>query len=403
MESAAAAGDTAGTVLNTPLSTTQVAALEAVAGPFESARTPPGWLFTDPAVLDLEAASLFLNDWVIAGHVSQLGSAGACLCVDTVNLHAIVVRGDDDVIRAFHNSCRHRGTRLVEASGKLGPLIRCPYHAWAYSLAGALTAIPKREATAKVDVATLGLVPLRVAVWNGFVFVCAGEPGSLDERLADFPDLSYLALDRLCLVAERHYRVACNWKLVIENYNECYHCAIAHPALHRLSRDVGFDGYRHRGRHFTGGPMSLEPGVATLAEPATRIEPGLTGWRDADRRMVFYFSVFPNLLLTIAPDYALVHYVFPASVDRCTVTTQWLVSPAQAARADCDIDPALGFWDRTNHEDFALCETAQRGLAASGQLPGPYHGWENCVHDFDRWLVQRVFSSLLSASAGTSP
>ena len=377
--------------------------LAATAAPFAEARTPPGWWFSDPAVLEHELASIFRGRWLAVAHVSQLAAAGDFVCVDAAGLAVVVIRGEAGELRAFHNSCRHRGTRLLDGCGSTGLSIRCPYHAWAYRLDGALAAVPEADDfTAPAD-DTLALGAVDVSVWHGFVFVALAPRTTLEQQFDDFPDLGYLNLADLVVAATRQYTVAANWKLLVENYNECYHCASAHPALHKLSRAVGFDDYPHRGREFTGGPMSLEPGVATMADPVARIEPGLPGVRAADQNMVFYFGVYPNLLLTIVPDYVLVHHIWPVAHDLCTVTTHWLISPLQREGGASSVEPAVRFWHRTNLEDFALCENAQRGLSNPAHQPGPYHGWESCVHDFDRWVAVRLSASADSPSPGVNP
>ena len=376
-------------------------ALTATAADFAVARTPPGWLFTDPDVLAAEQAAVFTGRWLAIGHRSLLPAAGDYITHDSAGLGIVVVRGDDGELRAFHNSCRHRGTRLLDGCGNTGALIRCPYHAWSYTLDGTLAATPVADALAVPADDPLSLARLELAEWSGWVFVALEPAGSVAAQFDDFPDLAHLGLGTLTTVTTREYTVSANWKLLVENFNECYHCASAHPALHRLSRGVGFPDYAHSGREFTGGPMSLEPGVTTLADPVRFFAPGLPGVRATDRAMVFYFTLYPNFLLTIAPDYVLVHHVWPLTATTSRVTTHWLVSPVQVDAAGDGIEPAVRLWHTTNLEDFALCENAQRGLAANGHRPGPYHGWEGCVHDFDRWVAGRLLAC--SSASGTSP
>lgn len=380
-----------------PFSPAEQASLRAVVAPFENASTPPGWCFNDPRVNARELSGIWAKDWVAVAHVSEFTCEGAYRTVDAGRLRAIVIRGQDGQLRAFHNSCRHRGTRLLDGTGCTTGLIRCPYHAWSYTTDGALAAVPQPEGLAHADFSALGLSPLKLALFNGWVFVAAEPATALAASLSDFPDLKAQQLDTLVCVEKRDYRVASNWKLIAQNFNECYHCAVAHPALHRISRDADLPGFEHRGRAFTGGPMALEPGVRTMSDNGTFIEPGLPGRADVGEQLVLYFCIYPNLLLTIAPDHVLAHILWPRSATETLVETSWLCSAEQIAADGFSARDAITFWDRTNGEDWALCTRAQAGLAASGHRPGPYHAWERCVHDFDRWYVQRTYADLLAA------
>lgn len=370
----------------------QVTDLTSVSAPFGAARTPPGWWFTDPAVHRFDADSALGRMWLCVGHVSQFEAIGDYRTLDIGSLAVIVVRSGAEQFTALRNSCRHRGTRLLDGRGRIDSRIRCPYHAWSYTLDGELAAVPNPSGLTRPADDDLALGRVALERWHGWLFVAVEPTTSLAEQLADFPGLPCLAASRLLEVAARDYQVACDWKLLIENFNECYHCRWAHPELYERSRGVGYREYPHRGRVFTGGPMSLEPGVRSLADPYSFIEPGLTGWQTADSRMVFYFCLFPNFLLTIAPDYVMTHTVWPTVKGHSRVATHWFVTPEQRAHAAFTIDPAITFWDRTNHQDFALCENAQRGVAAAGHRPGPYHDWELCVHDFDRWYAERLLT-----------
>ncbi|MEM8983304.1 MAG: aromatic ring-hydroxylating dioxygenase subunit alpha [Pseudomonadota bacterium] len=353
-----------------------LAELRAVAAPFTQARTPPGWWFTDPDVHCLDTSMTFGDAWLCAGHSSQFTETGDYRTLDIDALQAIVLRSADERFEAFRNSCRHRGTRLLDGTGHIASRIRCPYHAWAYTLDGDLAAVPHPAGLTRPSDDDLALGHFALERWHDWLFVAKSPSVSLAQQLFDFPALPCLTSSDLNLVAERHYSVGCNWKLLVENFNECYHCPGAHPELHERSRGVGYREYPHRGQAFTGGPMSLEDGYRSLAEPDAFVAPGLAGWRPDDANMVFYFCLYPNFLLTIAPDYVLTHTVWPESEARSRVESQ---SRRIAVAGVATATPPSGGEHRASRQILgpneparlrALRERATR-LSDRGSPPGP--------------------------------
>lgn len=358
--------------------------------PFDQAVTLPGFVHHDHALFAHELATLF-RGWLCAGHVDGLRHAGDTRVVNVGHESFILSRAADATLNVFHNVCRHRGTRLLPAGESTCQHLVCPYHAWRYATTGELTRAPGMPAG--FDLTQHGLKRVRHAQLYGFVFVCVDDKAAdLAQRFDDFPDLSHHALETLVRGELRDYEVAANWKLIGQNFNECYHCPGAHPQLHRLSRDADLPDFDHRGTHFTGGPMRIAAPHASLTVDGTTPRPPLPGI-DADAPpLVYYFHLFPNLLLSIAPDYALAHYLFPLAPNRTAVQTEWLFARSVRDAADFDGRDAVDFWEQTNQQDFALCENAHAGLASSGHEPGPYHPLERCVHDFDRWYLGAIKS-----------
>jgi Rieske 2Fe-2S family protein len=189
------------------------------------------------------------------------------------------------------------------------------------------------------------------------------------------------------------YEVAANWKLICENYSECYHCPGAHPQLARISDLIARSSRPQEiGRCFNGGPMQLREGIETMSLSGRRTVPVIPGLSADDHRYVYYYVIYPNLLLSPHPDYVLTHTAWPLAADRTRVVCEWLFTPEAVARPGFDPADMVDFWDVTNRQDWALCERTQRGAASRGFRPGPYQPTEDCVHTFDRW-----YADLMSA------
>ncbi len=370
-----------------------MADLAATDQPFERAMTPPGRYYHDAAVFDREMEHLFARSWLCAGHVSRLAAAGDYFVVDLGADSILLVADADATPRAFHNVCRHRGSRLVDGSGGRCKSFGCPYHAWRYGLDGRLQAAPDMQDTPGFDRKDWPLRSVRLERFEGLLFINLDDNAPpVAEVYADFPDMSRFSTTSLVRMGRHAYDVAANWKLICENYNECYHCALAHPQLHRISVEAGLEGFDHRGRHYTGGPMRLKAGFTSATTTGTSDRGPLPGIADADRDLVYYFNLYPNLLYSLAPDYVMTHYLWPTGPGSVRIETEWFFSPDQVAQPGFDAADAVDFWDTTNRQDWRLCENAQKGLGSRGHRPGRYQAGEQCVHDFDRWWARALMS-----------
>lgn len=360
---------------------------------FADALTPPGWVFWDRELYGREQREIFESGWLCAGHVSRLANPGDYFSVKVGDESIILAADSRGKPNAFYNVCRHRGTRIVsEGSGNCRSF-KCPYHAWAYALDGKLIAAPTMDDVKGFEKSSYPLRPVRHASWNGFLFICL-DPATppIESVFSDFPDLSYLGLEKLVRVGHHQYDAATNWKLISENYNECYHCSVAHPQLSRISDDRDFPQYSHSGRHFTGGPMSIRPEFNTMTTTGRTERARLPGSLESEKHLIFYFDIYPNFLLSIAPDYMLTHYLWPTGPESVHIESEWFFAAEQIEAPGFDPADAIEFWDTTNRQDWALCENALRGLRSRGHRPGRYHSWEGSVHQFDRWYVRKMFS-----------
>lgn len=182
------------------------------------------------------------------------------------------------------------------------------------------------------------------------------------------------------------YDVATNWKLVVQNYNECLHCPTLHPALNKLSHYLSGENEPLRPTYM-GGRMDLRPGVDTLTmdgKCSRQFLPGLSG---DDVRRVYYYAIFPNMLLSLHPDYMMVHTLWPIAPDRTINICEWHFHPAELARPDFSPADAVEFWDVTNRQDWHVCELSQAGISSRAYTPGPYSNREDLLHAFDRFIL----------------
>jgi Rieske 2Fe-2S family protein len=363
------------------------AALRATCKPLDQARTLPGVCYTEAAIHTLEQERLFAASWLAMAREEDLPAAGSFVTCTLGRERILVVRAEDATLRAFYNVCRHRGSRLVEeASGTLKGAVVCPYHAWSYRLDGRLRHAPQFDPGEAAG--PLALIELPLALWAGFVMVNpAGNAAPFGQAPGALPDWSRFGLERLRRACALDYAVHANWKLVCENYSECYHCPRAHPQLDRLcERSAG--GFE-AGAGYNGGPMQLRAGVDTLSSSGRSAWPRLDPDAHGDAaRLVHYALVYPNLMLGVHPDYLTVHTVWPESASACRVRCEVFVTPEALAQPQFDPAGVVEFWELTNRQDWALCERVQRGAGSRGCVPGPYQASERCVHAFDRWYAQ---------------
>ena len=357
----------------------------------DSSRTLGGQLYWDPEVLIAEMDRLFSSRWLCVGRAEDLECSGDFLTLDVGVDPILVLRGDEGELRAFYNVCRHRGTRLLERrQGKELGHISCPYHGWTYNVRGELIAAPKMGTSPSFCRSDFGLVNVGVGEWNGFVFVNLDhESAPLQVALADAPDISAYGPEQLRRGSRCEYVVSANWKILCENYSECYHCALVHPHLHRLSDGTGTRNPQ-RGVSYNGGPMSLKPGFTSMTLTGRTQRRPFEGLDKAQRTQVEYFVFYPNLLLSLHPDYVLATTIWPLEPDRSSVVCEWFFAADEMERDDFYPSDAVDLWDLTNLQDWRLCEGVQCGVRSRGHRPGRYQSQEECVNFFDRWYLEAM-------------
>ncbi|MDQ1615496.1 MAG: glycine betaine catabolism [Actinomycetota bacterium] len=365
--------------------------------PLGTSRMLPREAYVDPAVFAWERRHFF-GGWVCAGRSSDVAVAGDQRAVSLGDSGVLLTRAEDGRLRAFANVCRHRGHELLPCGTSANKrAIVCPYHAWTYRLDGSLQVAPSFEHVPGFDASPHGLGELPVREWHGWVFVDrSGTAQPFDQQVGTLAEIvaPYAPGDLQTLV--RHeYEVAANWKVIVENYQECYHCSMIHPELCRVSPPESGANLDLPG-DWVGGWMELRPDATTMSLDGSSAGVAIAGLAERELRTVMYVAVFPNLLVSLHPDYVMTHLLTPVDVDRTLVECAWAF-PAQQP----GLDPAyaVDFWDLTNRQDWAACESVQRGLASEHHVAGPLAPEEDGVYHF----VSRVARGYLGLTADDDP
>ncbi|MGH3167405.1 MAG: aromatic ring-hydroxylating oxygenase subunit alpha, partial [Trebonia sp.] len=316
---------------------------------FGKSKMLPPAAYTDPAVFEWERRHIFGGGWVCAGRAAQVPAPGDQLAADN---GILLVRGEDGTARAFANTCRHRGHELLPGGASAhARAIVCPYHSWTYALDGELRAARGLGAEDGWP-----LTSLPATEWHGLIFVDMSGGAAGDLPLAVLrPLISSHEPERTVVAATHTYDAAANWKILTENYHECYHCPVIHPELCRVSPPRSGENYAMSGA-WIGGWMSLRSGAETMSLDGRSGGVPLRGLSGPGRRTVIYVGIFPNVLLSLHPDYVMTHVLRPVAVDRTLIECSWAFAPEAVSRPDFDPAYAAGFWDLTNRQDWAACE-----------------------------------------------
>lgn len=352
----------------------------------QGARTMPGERYTSAAIFGAEQERLFAQHWNCAGRVSDFRKPGDYRLRTVAGESLILVRDRGGELHAFFNVCRHRGTRLCrEPQGQFSETIQCPYHAWTYALDGRLLGAPHMHEVEGFEKTQYPLHEAAIAEWEGFVFVNIAEhPRPFDEWFA--PMLRRLARFDLGALRTGHrarYEVAANWKLVFQNYSECLHCPTIHPELsvvlpYRSGANDLVEG------PFLGGYMEIRAPheSATLSGRACgRLVSDHAGPDDV--RRAYYYTLMPNMMLSIHPDYVNYYMLTPVSADRTIVESEWLFNANNEGDPAFNPRDAVEFWDVTNRQDWDICERSQLGIASRRYQPGPYSPRESVPAAWD--------------------
>jgi len=355
----------------------------------ESAHTLPARYYTDPALFKAELDGLFGNMWFYAGRSDEVERPGQYVVRELNGYNVIVTRNADGGVRAFHNVCRHRGTRIcTDATGQFSGSIQCPYHAWTYDLDGRLLGAPHMDEVPHFRKTDFPLLRVQADEWDGHLFLNLSErPEPLREQLGPLvAKFRPWHMQDLRLGRRIVYTVNANWKLIIQNYNECLHCPNLHPALNKLSHYLS-GANEPLTPTYMGGVMDLRPGIDTLSMDGSCPRSFLPGLPADDRRRVYYYCIFPNLMLSLHPDYMLTHALWPVAPDRTINVCEWHFQPSEMAKPGFNPSDCVDFWDMTNKQDWHVCELSQAGISSPAYIPGPYSNREDLLYAFDRFIV----------------
>jgi Rieske 2Fe-2S family protein len=358
-------------------------------------KTLPSDYYRSPEMYARERERIFCREWFCVGRDADVPDPGDSRVLDVLGESILLVRNESGALRGFYNVCRHRGAQLCGTvvpgravrGGVVGKRIRCPYHSWTYNLAGALVATPYIEG---VDPAKLALYPVGVESWGGFVFVhltpaagqsLADQLGAMPARIRRYP------LARLRVGHSIRYDVAANWKIIVENYNECYHCGGVHPELCDIvpafRRNGGSDLHWERG-------VPHREGAHTFTNDGTTVRAPFPALNEDERLRHFGEVAYPNLFLSLCCDHVAAFILHPKGPERTLIECQFLFEPEEIARTAFDPSDAVELWDVTNRQDWAICESVQRGIAARPHDHGYYAPMEDLSLDIRRYVGERL-------------
>lgn len=360
---------------------------------------PSSW-YLDAEIFELEKKHIFFREWICVGREEELKGAGDHRVLDVYGESIILLRNSGGALRAFYNVCRHRGSRLCEAREGTGPVlkggvinrkaIRCPYHAWTYDLDGQLTRAPHLGQAEGFPVEDVQLYPVGVETWGGFIFISLSPAEAPDFRTGIAVVDEYLKrypLRDLRIGHTIEYEIDANWKVLCENYNECYHCGPVHPELCQV-----VPAFRERG----GADLDWERGIPhregattfTLSgETSRRSFPGLN--EDELVRHKGYL-VYPNLFLSLSRDHVAVFILKASSAGHTALTCHFLFEPHEMDRPDFEPHDAADFWDIVNRQDWKICSMVQQGMAARVHHHGYFSPMEDWNLDIRRYVKDRI-------------
>jgi glycine betaine catabolism A len=354
-------------------------------------RTLAGKYYTSPEIFASEQERIFFNQWFCAGHVSRIQNSGDFFVLDAFGESIIILRDQAEEVRAFYNVCRHRGTHMCEVEdGRFNKSIQCPYHAWTYSLDGKLIGAPLMKDVEDFNKEEFPLHKIRLTLWNGFIFLNMSEsPRPFEQVFAPLVNkFDGWNLPKLKSARRIAYDVRANWKFIFQNYNECYHCALVHPQLDKMSPSNSGENDLTEGP-FIGGFMLID-GAESLTLSGRSCSIPVGDLRAEDHHRVYYYSISPNMLLSLHPDYVMFHTVWPKSPSQSIIHCEWLFHPDSFERADFHPEDGIEFWDMTNRQDWHLCELGQIGVSSRMYQPGPYSPREALPAAFDRHYTKMM-------------
>ncbi|HEY5559434.1 MAG TPA: aromatic ring-hydroxylating dioxygenase subunit alpha [Steroidobacteraceae bacterium] len=358
--------------------------------------------YSSADVFALETKHIFHDQWFCVGRAGQVAEKGDCLHVEVAGESVLLVRGRDDELRAFYNVCRHRGSQLVREkplpdaakpaarnTGRAGAAIVCPYHAWSYNLDGTLRAAPFVQFDSICPKDRFSLLPVALETWGGFIFLnlstmpspLAAQFEKVTRMLGRYP---FAEMRRGAQIV---YDVRANWKVIMENYNECYHCGPVHPELCAL-----VPAFREQG----GAGLAWEdgiphrPGAWTFTASGTSTRAPFPGLSEAERTRHKGEIVYPNLLLSAAAEHVAAFMIWPKEPERTLVACEFLFHESEVKKPGFDPGDVVDFWDVVNRQDWRVCEGVQAGMHSRGFQGGFYAPMEDPSMDIRRYLQRHL-------------
>lgn len=362
---------------------------------------PSSW-YLQERIFELEREHIFMREWLCAGRAEELPGAGDHKVLDLYGESVLLVRNRHGVLNGFYNVCRHRGARLCPSPGQDdsalalkggvvgGRNIICPYHAWTYDLDGQLQRAPYLSAENGLDIDNIHLHPVGVASWGGFIFLNLSP-----HQAPAFEDTIEVARQRFTRYPLEHLRIArtirytinANWKVLCENYNECYHCGPVHPELCRI-----VPAFRSAG----GANLDWDRGIAHRDGATTFTFSGVSSRRsfpglNEDEQVRHKGElVYPNLFLSLSREHVAAFILHARGPGETWLDCHFLFEPHAMQQANFDPSDAVDFWDTVNRQDWAICERVQQGLSARVHERGVYAPMEDWNLDIRKYVQDRI-------------
>jgi glycine betaine catabolism A len=362
---------------------------------------PSSWYHAED-IYAREKERIFCREWLCVAREEELPQPGDFLVLDVVGESILLVRNRKGLLRAFYNVCRHRGARLcrtdegppvgmaVRGGVIAGRSILCPYHQWSYDLDGHLVATPHMSKASAFDKSGLSLYPVGVELWGGFVFVnlTPAEASPFSAQLGEIPQrVSRYPLAELRIGHSIVYSVAANWKAICENYNECYHCGGVHPELCSVVPAFREDG--GRGLDWARG-IPHRQGAYTFTYSGTTNRRPFPLLNEDERERHKGEVLYPNLFVSLACDHATVFILRPRAPERTDIVCHFLFEPCEIEKPGFKPSDAVELWDTTNRQDWAICESVQRGMHSRVHQHGYYAPMEDYSLDIRRYVRERL-------------
>lgn len=365
--------------------------------PVLEAETMPAWTYTSQEFFNREVEKIWRKMWNFIGSVDQVAGKGDYFTLTFAGVPLIILRDQEGTLRAFANTCRHRGCELLEGKGNT-KLIVCPYHSWTYELGGKLRGAPEMEKTVGFDKADYGLIPINIDTWGGFIFVnFDAKPEPLKKQLGELPvKLAPYNLEHMALARRKVYEMDCNWKLFVENAKESYHIGTVHRATinkYASAKAAGYWVEEPTGDYVITfaqheGSMALLKGAKGF--PAIE---SLNGRREAGG--TYAPLLYPSTYLACTIDCAWYLEMHPISANKTLMVHGALFPRDRLQRPDFE-EVAKNYyerWDITIEEDLLASVRQQKGLETPYAPPGRFCYREPLVHAIDNWILDRVLDA----------
>ncbi len=363
------------------------------------------WCYQDEALFDLEGDRLFRNHWLLVGHISDLPDDRDFMTFGVAGESAIVIRGNDNQLRAFHNVCRHRGARLLnEISGQCAPTLSCPFHGWSYRLDGKLVSVPAANSFTNLDKTARSLVPVELEIWLGFIFIRFAPDGdSLAKTMAAVEDrLRPYRLPEMQPIKNSRYRqtMPCNWKVIHDIDNEGYHVPAGHPMLQQLY-GKNYTDHSIGGHAVASACLNDKPGKSWSVRNYQKLLPRFDHLPDDSQRLWFYVAIFPNMVLGLYPDSIEYYMTIPVSPQKTILTGASYALPDSRRGMEAVRWLNLRINRITSEEDEDFVMRMRDGMKSSAFPEPELSSLESGVREFHHRIQELLPVTRLKQSPGT--